>query len=492
MSLFIKVHFERKIVMKKAIISKTVATKMTAVILLGAMLLSFSACAVKEALPLNDIVKNTLSENDIDKSKIVFLYDSNENDFVDVYSDVSSKISDEELKKYVDDLLLSHEKMIEVTDRNTVQNGDAIVVSYVVRYNSEIVANVDSEPLMVGSGNYGEEFEKAVIGAVVGEPFECELSSPIDTEKYKKGDILQYNITVESINYFEAYTSSDQYILDYYGVETEEEFLAECEVRLRKIKVQENKYSTDNEFLDKVAEKCAFYINKQEVAKYSEKVVEQHKNLAYISGLDLEEYITQTLKISEDDFYEQCYNDGVQQIKQYLLVGAYQKDVTFDNNKDFALFCSMNGYDSTADDNTQAKYDYLKSNTVLDFRNFVSALGLYNINYNNKTQYTIDIYDSSNIYTIDFSKAPSYTVDLETQQAILSCVAHAGFGGTMYGNGNHMYQTVLIVKGDGKIFAKVMVDEINGFVKWQKNDGQIVCAELKENLRELIKRAKQG
>ena len=309
--------------MEKVIFLKTFAIKITAIILLGAMLFSFSSCAAKETLPLNDIVKNTLEENGIDKSKIVLLYDSNGNDFVNVYNDLPSKISDKELKKYVDDLLLLHEKMIEVTDRNTVQKGDAIVVSYVVRYNSEIVANADSEPLMVGSGNYGEEFENAVIGAVVGEPFKCELSSPIDTEKYKKGDILQYNITVESINYFETYTSSDQYILDYYGAQTEEEFLSLCETRLKQIKKQENKYSADNEFLDKVAEKCEFYINKKEAAAYSEKVVKQHKDLAYISGLELDEYIKQTLKMTEDEFYDYCYDEGVKEIKRYLLVGAY-------------------------------------------------------------------------------------------------------------------------------------------------------------------------
>ena len=152
----------------------------------------------------------------------------------------------------------------------------------------------------------------------------------------------------------------------------------------------------------------------------------------------------------------------------------------------------MNGYDSTQEDNTQAKYDYLKTVTVHEFEHRMNAKVIYGIKIDNKTSYSVQLYDSSNIYTIDFSKAPSYTIDLETQQNILSCVVHAGFGGTMYGNGNNMYQTVLILKGDGKILAKVMVDEINGFVKWQQNDGQIVCAELKNNLRELIEQVKQG
>ena len=277
---------------------KWLAVVLPLMVLLIVTITIFLTGIFKTMLPLNTVVYDILKEENIKKSKITYLCDCNNDSFVNSYSCAEQEITDEELKKFVNDLLLSHEKMIEITDRNKVQKGDAIVVSYVVRYNSKIVANTTSEALVVGSGNYYEEFENAVIGAVVGEPFDCELTSPIDTEKYKKGEILQYNITVESINYFESYSSSDQYILDYYGVKTEEEFLLECKDRLKQIKKNEAKYSADNEFLDKIAQKCSFYINKKEAVAYSKKIVEQHENMAYISNLELNNYIGQVLRMN--------------------------------------------------------------------------------------------------------------------------------------------------------------------------------------------------
>ncbi len=343
--------------------------KIFCVIIIICILSSLSGCALKKALPLNDVVRNLLIQSNVEKSKITELADDNNNDFVDIYDSTSYKTTDQELQKYVDDLLLSHK--------------------------------TDSE----------------------------------------------------------AYTSSDQYILDYYGVETEEEFLALCKIRLNQIKRYENKHSADNEFLDKIAQECKFYINKKEAVKYSEK-------------------------------HNISYDEGIKEIKRYLLVGAYTNDRNFDTEH-YAEFCSMNGYDSTQKDNTQAKYDYLKDRTISEYGHLMVEGVLYNIGFDNKTSYTVNVYDSSNIYTIDFSKNNGYTLDKETQDEITTRVAYAGFGGTMYGNGNHLYQTVLVFKDEGKVFAKVMVDEINGFVKWQQNDGQMVCAELKENLRELIERAKQ-
>lgn len=475
--------------MKRMYVFKKIGIVVFCFILISTTLLILLTSKERAPLPLNDIVKSILSESNIVKSKITELADENRDDFLYLYDSTSYEVSDKELEEYVDELLLSHEKMIEITDRKTVKNGDAIVVSYIVRYNSEIVANVDSEPLMVGSGNYGEEFERAVIGAIVGEPFECELNSPIDTEKYKKGDTLQYNIMVESINYFETYTSSDQYILDYYGVENKQEFFSLCRIRLEKIKKYENKYKSDNDFLDKIADECKFSINKDEAVKYSEKNVEQHKNSAHINGLEMDEYIKKTLKMTEEEFYDFCYDEGVKEIKRYLLVGAYTNKMDFDDEL-YAEFCTMNGYDSTKKDDLYAKYDFLKANTVIDFNHSVTNDELHKIVFDREQIHTVDVYDSSNIYTIDYSKTSNYVVGKETQELIISGVKNLGFGGTIYWDKNNLYQTVLVVKDENGISARLMIDEINGFVKWQQEDGMVVCQKLDENLRYLINQAK--
>ena len=456
------------------------------------VLLSLSGCArYDDALPLNDIVTGILAENGIEKSKITYLCDSNDNKYVELYNHISVEITDDELQKYVDDMLLVHEKMIEITDRDTVQKGDAIVVNYVVYFGSQIVANAENEPLVVGAGSYGEEFEKAVVGATVGEPFTCELSSPVDTKKYKKGDTLKYNITVESINYFESYTSSDKYILDYYGCQSEKELFDRCKEQLKQQKSYENSLIADNEFLEKVSKDCKFYIDKQEAAAYSQRIVAEHKDLAYISGLELDEYISSTLGISEDEFYDNCYNAGVAEIKQYLLVGASCAGSTFDG-EGFAKFCSMSGYDSTQADNTQAKYSCLKTWTVHSFAHtgYVVSVG-FRFNLPERKQ-SVQIYDSSNINTIDFSADKEYEIPYEIADNIIYMASRLTFGYTGYENYNHLYDTVLVFEDENKEKTFWMIDHINGYIKWQTSEEGIVYTELPDGLREWIAEVKQG
>lgn len=460
------------------------------VILCLCVVLSLSCCAKSgEGLKLNGVVEKILTENGIEKSKITFLCESSEK-ISKLYDYTESEITNEELTKYVDDLLISHEKMIEITDRKIVENGDAVVVSYVVYYDDEIVANTVNEPLMVGSGNYDQNFEKVIIGAVVGEPFVCELNSPVDTDKYQEGDLLRYNITVNSINYFEKYTSSDRYILDYYGCDTEEDFLNECKNRLEQIKKYEALNTAYDDFLEKISEKCKFYIDEDEAADYSRKIVEDYKNSAYLLNLSLEEFIEQKLCITEDDFYDRCYDEGVAEIKRYLLVGASTTDVDINAAADFDEYCSLNGYDAADTDNTSGKYYYLKRITVLNNRpdvKFVVTAEAYVPYFEEDCEYTVDIYDTSNIYSVNLKSDTKRDLSGDEQDRIIAQLKETSFGGSQYNATNQLYQTVLVVKKDGKVTEKIYVDTLNGYLKWQPSNEKTVICKLTPEFEDLIK-----
>lgn len=462
--------------------------------------MSFSACSFKNSISLNKIVSNILIENGICKSKLVKLgnfenveklYDYNAYDLIE--------ITDEELQNYVDDLLLIHEEKKKVTDRKIVQNGDAIIVSYTVSLDSEIVANAESDSLVVGSGYYGEEFENAVVGAVVGEPFICEIESPIDTEKYLKGEKLKYNITVESINYFVTYSSSDKYILDYYGFDNEEDFLYDCKMRIMRQKKNQNQKDADIDFLDALADKCKFYIDKDEVANYSLKIVEQYKDKAYINGFEIDDYIEKVINMTEDEFYDFCYDLGVNEIKRYLFVGAYTADYTdLSNDDSYVCFCSMNGYDSTMCDNLLAEYDFLKRkciDEILSKNIYVYDIG-YSIPFIKNKNYTINMYDSADIYGTNYNLDGDYVLSENFEQNIVHELEKLTFGETVYVFGNNFYDTILSFKLDNENVIKIMIDQKNGFVSMhyynKKNNGYpyIVITKLTDELKNLIISAK--
>lgn len=460
--------------------------KSLCIILCFCELLLLANCNTK-ALPMNEVVNKILLEKGIEKSKIIRLC-NNDNKFVSMYQKFSITIREEDLNKYVGEILSTHEKMIEIKDRNYVQSGDVAVVSYVVKYNDEIVANAEREALLVGSGKYFPDFENAIIGKKVGQPFVCEIKSPIDTEKYKKDEILQYNVTIESINYFKTYKSSDRYILNYYGCHTEEEFLNKCELRLKEIKRKENKSASDEDFLNKIAKECKFSINKEEAVEYSKQIVEQHKNLAYISGLELEEYIKQTLNMTQEEFYDYCYDCGVNEIKQYLLIGANTADTTFDR-EGFAEFCSMTGYDSNDDENSKSKYHYLKTITIAHYRHSVRLLPAYVVPLFEDKTFSLEVYESSNLYAMNSSDYKKHTITSEEQNKLINSIANLSLGESLYTDTlNQLYNYVLILRSDDEIAAVIMLDEVNKFVKMHQSNGDTVCDTFEEtDLDELLK-----
>ncbi len=360
-------------------------------------LLLLANCNTK-ALPINEVASKILLEKGIEKSKIIRLC-NNDNKFVSMYQEFSITITQEDLNKYVEELLSTHKK-------------------------------------------------------------------PMDNIEYK---------------------SSDAYILDYYGCRTEEELLNKCELRLKEIKRKEQKSSSDEDFLNKIAKECKFSINKEEAVEYSKQIVEQHKNLAYISGLELEEYIKQTLNMTEDEFYDYCYDCGVKEIKQYLLVGAHTLDATFDG-EGFAEFCSMTGYDSNDDENIQSKYHYLKTITIAHYRHSVIHLVAYVVPLFEDKTFSLEVYESSNLYAMNSSDYKKYTITAEEQNKLINSIANLSLGESLYTDTlNQLYNYVLILRSDDEIAAVIMIDEVNKFVKMYQSDGDTVCDTFEEtDLDELL------
>lgn len=214
------------------------------------------------------------------------------------------------------------------------------------------------------------------------------------------------------------------------------------------------------EFLDMVASDCKFYINKKEANAYGKR-------------------------------HNISYGDSVKEIKRYLLIGASTRETNFDNNNYYTEFCSMKGYDSTDNSDTHAKYDYLKTSTIYDYGHIaVNSVGYY-VSFDNKKSYSVSVYKTHDINSIDSYSKGDYSLGQEAQEEFTSAVNYIIFGETGYDTTNHLYQTVLIFKDGDEIFAEIMVDEINGWIKWKRKDEDIVRAKLAETrIKSLLEQLK--
>ena len=69
-------------------------------------------------------------------------------------------ISDGDVKEYIEFQMESYAQLIEVTDRKEAREGDVVVVSYEVVVDKKVVNRVTQDMLMIGSGNYDQQFEE--------------------------------------------------------------------------------------------------------------------------------------------------------------------------------------------------------------------------------------------------------------------------------------------------------------------------------------------
>lgn len=459
------------------------------------LVIGLSVCFINTGIQLNPVVKSILDQKDIQNSKITYLANFEKSKiYYNKDKIYEEKVTDDEIQNYVDILMSSHEELIEIKDRTIVQTKDVVIIDYVVKYNSNIVSKFEHIPIIVGLGEYDIELENSLLGKKVGVPFLCKLKATVTTDEYNQGDILQYEININSINYFKTYKPSDEYILQYYGFASEEEFLKDCKFRVAQQKVRDVKSSVDEEFLDVLIDECRFHIDKKEVANYSTKIVEDYSLLASIYGLELEDYVEQKLKISEEEFYDLCYAEGEKEIKKYLFVGAFcaKMENVFDD-EEFAEFCSMNGYEDEKGINTNAKYNFLKNlciNSIASI-DYVSYLVGYKVPIENDTECTVKICNTDNISNLNLSISGEKVSDTKSKE-ILSEVKTLTFEETQYFYGDNLYDSVLLFEMPNKALVKIMIDQKNGFLTMRvyKDDNgypYIVKAKTTDKLLHLIR-----
>ena len=207
--------------------------------------------------------------------------------------------------------------------------------------------------------------------------------------------------------------------------------------------------------------------------------------------MTLDEYIVEKLKMTEEEFYDFCYQEGIKEIKRYLFVGSYTSKMDLDN-QNFAEFCSMNGYDCT-DDTNIAKYAFFKEKCVSELSQtnlYVYSVG-YCVPFVEGKDYTVRVYDSSNVYGINYYNEFQSALSGELQHKIISCVKNLEFAETTYVFGNNLYDTIIAFETKGENVIKIMIDTRNEFASIHYCDSDsgapyIVATQLTNELKDLL------
>ena len=243
---------------------------------------------------------------------------------LEVVSNVTA-ITDEDVDNYIDYMLSMSPELVEVTDRDVVENGDVANIDYVgkkdgVAFDGGTAQGYD---LGIGTGAFIPGFEEGLVGAKVGETIDLNLTFP---ENYGSpeldGSDVVFTVTVNKISKKVTPEFTDEYVagLGIENVATVEEYRvylknmmedAEEEYALQDVQTQIITMVTENATVTEVPQELIdrFYnVNKNNM-DYN----------AMMYGMDLESFVSAYYGMDAETFEKETIAAAEISAKQALV-----------------------------------------------------------------------------------------------------------------------------------------------------------------------------
>lgn len=243
---------------------------------------------------------------------------------LEVVSNVTA-ITDEDVDNYIDYMLSMSPELVEVTDRDVVENGDVANIDYVgkkdgVAFDGGTAQGYD---LGIGTGAFIPGFEEGLVGAKVGETIDLNLTFP---ENYGSpeldGSDVVFTVTVNKISKKVTPEFTDEYVagLGIENVATVEEYRvylknmmedAEEEYALQDVQTQIITMVTENATVTEVPQELIdrFYnVNKNNMS-YN----------AMMYGMDLESFVSAYYGMDAETFEKETIAAAEISAKQALV-----------------------------------------------------------------------------------------------------------------------------------------------------------------------------
>ena len=93
--------------------------------------------------------------------------------------------------------------------------------------------------------------------------------------------------------------------------------------------------------------------------------MDSYETEAYLYDMELDRYVAEELQMTEDEFFEECYREGEELIKNYLIVGAIVKEenleVTEEDIKELSGVFEKDFDEYSEEEKTYIQYQILEN-----------------------------------------------------------------------------------------------------------------------------------
>lgn len=250
---------------------------------------------------------------------------------LEVVSNVT-EITEEDVDSYIDYMLAMSPELVEVTDRDVVENGDVANIDYVgkkdgVAFDGGTAQGYD---LGIGSGSFIDGFEEGLVGVKKGETVDLNLTFP---ENYGAADLagaeVVFTVTVNAIYEEVAPEFNDEYVagLGIENVATVEEYReylknmmveAEEEYALQDVQTQIISMVTDNAVVTEVPQEL--------IDRFYNVNINNMTYNAAMYGMDLENFVSAYYGMDAESFEAETLAAAEISANQALVCLAIAKE----------------------------------------------------------------------------------------------------------------------------------------------------------------------
>lgn len=294
------------------------------------------------------------------------------------YTPIDTTVTDDEVNEQIQSNLEANATYDEITDR-AVEDGDTVNIDYTGKMDGEEFdgGSATGYSLEIGSGTFIDGFEDGLIGKNPGDTVTLNLTFPDDYyDSDKAGKDVEFDVT---INYIQGdqhipeltddFVSSQQ--ID--GVSTVEEYTSYIRQQLEAEKQSDAQSQQLEEVFNKAVDNAELKDTPQELYdQYVANYKSYYQQYADAYGVSLEDFLSQYVQESEDDFNKEAEDYAQQATKNALVVCAIAKaegyEVTDDiYNEKVAEYAEANGYDSVEDMEKDYSKGYLTQSIINEF-----------------------------------------------------------------------------------------------------------------------------
>ena len=248
------------------------------------------------------------------------------NDYMNMTVELSQdySITDEQIQEYIE-YLLSMYPEYETTDKTTVENGDIVNIDYVgkvdgVEFQGGSAQGTDLE---LGSGSFigangdYQGFEDQIVGHNKGEQFDITVQFPdtyMNTEM--AGKVAVFTITLNGIYTVDVPKLTDKWVKEN-SVEatTVKEYKKEIKEKIENQQMYQNLL---NALVDQIEVKKD--LPKDKVKEQKEAIINQYESTAEYYQMELGDYLTQYMGMTEDQFKEKAQTVAENTVRNQMAV----------------------------------------------------------------------------------------------------------------------------------------------------------------------------